>query len=236
MTLPALLVAAIRFFMTRPKLLAGDLTAVADGKTPLWVWGMSFLTGLLLASYFAWLEQFKTVQTLTGRPDVTLRITELPKRIARFVINNSNSHVAVNISALSIDFTIPEGIRQEQQSTQNAFGMPELDLPTKWVVKFGTVQALLQHQEETLPFRIEGVGTLQTGELEYVLRNVATEVELRVPIVVTFSNLGPPTRIWHSHYLLKYNVAARTLVAEYITIGELFKSKTMCAGCTTNRS
>src|SRR5258708_30191020 len=72
LTLPTLLVGATAWVLDHFALLPSNIVLTKPFHAYWWLWVIAVLTGLVLSLAFAWVEQFKAVKTITGRPDVTL--------------------------------------------------------------------------------------------------------------------------------------------------------------------
>lgn len=181
---------------------------------------IGFLAGSCAAGFFAWLELFRGIQELTGRPNVTLRIDGYA-----FVLENSNDQVAVDATAEDLRIPIPERIVSEHKNTVREFGIADATVDTEWVVKFGTVQKLAKPDMGMLTFQISGISPLSKNDLAYVLGSMSDSVENReIPLNLEFYNLGKPKRKWYSRYVLEYNIFSKAMSVRHIDITEA-KSK-----------
>src|SRR5262249_10617781 len=110
---------------------------------PWWVWAASFGMGLWIAHFIAWRELFLLVQELSGRPELSVTTSGFDGHGGlEFYIENSNDHVAVNVSGLDMEFTISQKLQKESAELDRAFGNAVPDLPTiasKWTVRFETI-------------------------------------------------------------------------------------------------
>ncbi len=190
--------------LTAPVLLIGGAKWAAERlfsavwQVPWWLWVISVMVCFALTQIMAWVEQHRLVREVSGRPDVTVTAnwTGIGGSFL-FVLENSSSHVAVNISALDIDLPFPQRIIAEGEALKNAFKITTALPPeNRWIVQFRAVDRLSGQlgNLETLNHEIVNSGSLRKNDLRGILDEYATDVEVRVPFVLVFSNLGQPKR------------------------------------------
>jgi hypothetical protein len=202
-----------------------DLGAIAFGaeKVSSWYWWIAHIC--FVASAIAlWRAERKRADSLSGRPDVTLDCSyDSSDHEFRFLLTNSNDYVAVSASALSISLPIPVRIIEQHEAMHREFPVESVAAPpTQWTVEFGELQRLAKGEgASALPYRVDGIGMLQRGDLQYVFGNAASGLVFTCPLVIRFSNVGQPKRTWHVHYTLRHGVGTQELIARYVRFEEV---------------
>jgi uncharacterized protein YukJ len=182
----------------------------------------------LVAQIFAWVEQHQKVRELSGRPNVSLRISHDG---SSFMIRTSDS-VAVDLTIDDIAISKPVRhmlwVKEFAASVVGSENVPKVELPHHWIVKFETLQDLHKDDIATLPYRIPGSGK----DINNVLCQLIGSDTFCFPLTLMFSNLGAPKRSWHSHYVLNYNSQSKGLYVTHIDIGEVKQGKGTCSCCS----
>jgi hypothetical protein len=135
-----------------------------------------------------------------------------------FRLENTNEHVAVNVSALDVRIPIPpfvlKGLEEETRQLENAFGsISSMPLEKEWIVMFDTISSVSRTKDELLRYRLSGKGPL--------IQNIATvfpdlidkEGKAVLSLVLEFSNTGDPMRTWHAHYDIHYRFGRKKELA-----------------------
>jgi hypothetical protein len=175
---------------------------------------------VMVSAYRAWLKERNAAEGLRGRPDVTLECEAdtLNPGTFKFRVQNSNDHVAVNVTVLPIRFTIPEVVRQSWRETRDAFGH-SVEIPNEWIVQFDEIQSLVKGYPKHINYSIDSVGALQRQDLGYVLSGMEEEFfVMSFTVILRFSDLAEPKRVWHSVYAGTYDIAAKVLSLHHIQI------------------
>jgi hypothetical protein len=202
--------------------------------------------------------------TQGNRPDVTLEVSDETKS---FLVKNSGSSVAVDISARNV--RVPISGEPSEEYKQTAAKLKK-NIQSELVIRFGHVQVLAASEGAVqLPFRVEGWSSLT--DLYMLMEIVATpwpsltpprkkdappwsrtEDENRrsrigraiqiqqgvessvceLPVVLCFSNTGPPKRTWHSHHRLTYSVATKELLCHHDSTDEVEDG--VCPYCSSS--
>jgi hypothetical protein len=202
--------------------------------------------------------------SLRNRPDVTVEVSD---ETNTFLVKNSGSSVAVDISAGNVRVPIP-GVPSEAYK-QEAARLGK-NIQSELVITFGHVQALASSEGAVqLPFRVEGWSSLT--DLYMLMEIVATpwpsltpprkkdappwsrtedenrrsrigraiqiqkgveSSECELPLVLCFSNTGPPKRTWHSHHRLTYSVATKKLLCHHDSTDEVRDG--VCPYCSSS--
>ena len=179
---------------------------------PYWLYILCFLSCFLIAQIFAWVEQHQKVRELTGRPEVTLRVTEVNNT---FIVRTPGVALDVTIKDITIkhpDLLISTGSDASAKPTP-------LEVEREWIVRFEPLQDLHKDDIAPLTYKISGAGS----DMLNVLCQFNGINEIDFPIVLVFSNLGGPKRSWHSHYVLNYNKASERLCVTHVDVGEVKK-------------
>jgi hypothetical protein len=188
-------------------------------QAPWWLWVMSLMACLLVSQILAWAEQHRALREISGRPDVTAKATWTG--VAGnfiFALENANSHVAINICAIDIVLPFPQKVIDEGEALKAEFGITTASPgpPNEWIVRFGQLGNI-----ETLDYEILNASAPRIHDLGGILDKYATGIELRLPFVLVFSNLGDPKRTWHSHYILNHTYGVSRITLDHVGVAEI---------------
>lgn len=199
-----------------------------------WTWGLAILSGVLLATYLAWREQYLTTLELNGRPNVILLFRDDNLQAS---LRLSGQIPAIDISAKEIVLPVPKSIAVEITGTHftvlEKSGEEYTGVLTECLISFGVVGALMPEGIDNLPFTIRGVPSTVTSPRS-LFRLIAPDYDLEFPFVLCFSNLGPPKRTWHSHYNVKYRPVSQSIVTAHLHMGETGKDG-LCSHCSSEK-
>jgi hypothetical protein len=128
----------------------------------------------------------------------------------RLMLQNTGQAVAVNISALPLEFKIPasfiahvkaETERMVAQSGAEIVGDINDYTPTVWRVTFGLIDKIVVNSgEHELEYHISDIGPLQQDIADILPHFIGWDAKFRFPLATAFSDTIDPDIIWHSHY------------------------------------
>ena len=212
-----------------------DLRTASVWQAPWWLYALSLMGCLNVSQIFSWNEQYKSVRTLSGRPEVTViaNYNGSPEGSFIFVLQNSSIYVAVNISARDIVLPYPERTRLQEKELEVASGISfPLPRDNAWTVKFVPVDRLAGGPGEfaDLDYTVDA-GLLRPKNLCLVFGEYSEAMEVNIPFTLVFSNLGDPRRTWHSHYIIEHRVGSKRITMNHIAYEELAKGQVFCSRC-----
>lgn len=253
LALPSFLVGTLTLANKHIVLLPSNAALDFLWKPKWWAWVMAVLVGLLLDAYLVWREQFKQNRELLGRPGVLLTWRYHDKNSQSFgpgdieglrlYLENSNEHVAVNVSALDITVPIPERVQEQHRRIGRAYAeiktrSEEMGIePGNWIVSFDIIDKLSSTSGEVaLSYHTENMGLLQQN-ISHVLSEIAgADLKSHLPLTLVFSNVGNPGRTWHMHYELEYSLEEKKrLRTRALGFGEVPEGKSLCSRCLRQR-
>jgi len=202
---------AVQWVFNNVPIFAAHLYAPSAAK---WLYVVCFLVCLAIVQALAWGEQHRAVRNLTGKPQMT--VEPHASGVCCLVVKNSGDQVATNITAL--DLVIASKV-----------------VGAVWKVKFEMLGSLAPEDGSVghLNYWIENRGGIRQLDIASMLCESAQQFVNDCPLTLVFSNIGPPKRTWHSHFLLRVDLIDRekNLTVEYVNSGEVPKGHMVCSAC-----
>lgn len=224
----------------------GTIGALLMGFAVAWVG--TLLINLVRSPFLLLRESEKKVETLESgipkdQPDVTARwvredipLTTYSRRPVgpKLMLQNTGRRLAVNVSALPLEFTIPESVREGWAKEAEQFGHNK-ELPTTWRVEFSTIDKLPPGgNEEDLTYIIDNIGALQSDDVSHILRAcIGWDAKTTFQLTLVFSDTGTPMRTWHTHYKMEFYLYAKPgrIISTFLGFGEVLPATMKCSRC-----
>jgi hypothetical protein len=203
--------------------LPANLKIATVWEAPGWLYLLCFVGCFAVVQIFGWVDQYKKVMELTGRPGVVAQMDG-----ERIKVENTNEHVAMEVTALEIVFEI-EDQQLAESSTKSVNEDGDISWPRHWFFSFFTVDSLVQGSPSYLNCRITpnplgNVGI--AGCMSYICKN---GFPVEFPLTILFFNVGPPKRQWHAHFKMLQR-PARQVEIKHKGTGEVHKNG-RCSVC-----
>jgi hypothetical protein len=193
-----------------------------------WAWWITGLASIVIASFLAWREQVSEAESIAGRPEI-IPILEG----ASIFLQNGNEHVAVNLSALDVVFDVDEKVAKAVSSAGLIDDIGVCKPLDQWLFGFGKISSLTKETHgfaALLPCTVYGPGGLGNMGLAYYLSQLCQSGAIvEMPLVLLFSNVGPPKRYWHAHFRL-LKVPSTNLQIQHVAT-ELSQKDGYCKAC-----
>jgi hypothetical protein len=218
------------FAMSLPSVLVAVTLFISNSfnrgwKPEWWMWALTILVGLFIASYLAWREEFRVVGMLSGQPALVL----LTRGEGFWGLRNTSDHVAVNIEPIKIFVNLSHGLADAYNI---GLGHAPTTVSTLTFV-FNAVDHLGKDDLVTLFYRVEESPDLQNGLHRYL--ELALQLEptpKSIPFCISFSNLQGRRKTWHCHYNIL--LADKAIRAVHEETSEA-TSDGMCSSCSRLR-